>query len=89
MRARCFSGGRRDWVVGSEGGMRPLRRGGEGVVESCELVHDEVVAKKRNRRGDRLRDIWLTLKKPSPVTASHQHNISFQKKNTWKTNILS
>ena len=64
MRARCFSGGRRDWVVGSGGGIRPLRRGGEGVVEICELIHDEVVEKERNRRRDRdrLRDIRLTLK---------------------------
>jgi len=55
MRARCFSGGRRDWVVGSGGGMRPLRRGGEGAAEGCEFVHGEVVAKERKSRGDRIR----------------------------------
>ena len=79
MRARCFSGGRRDCVVGSGGGMRPLRRGREGVVGSCEFLHGEVVAKERSRR----RDMLAKTQKLSLVTSSHRQNISFQE-NTWE-----
>jgi len=52
--------------------VRPLRRGGEGPAEICELLHDEVVTKERDRQRDRdrLRDMAGLVKNLSLVTPS-------------------
>jgi len=53
--------------------VRPLRRRGEGPAEICELLHDEVVTKERDRQRDRdrLRDMAGLVK---TFRWSHHHH---------------